>query len=395
MGDGQSRGNGTRFEYLRDYPVLYVDDEAPNLFVFQSTFSDEFEVLTASSAEEALKLMAGRRIAVLLADHRMKDMTGVELCEAVREKHPHVGRILVTAYSDQKTAIDAINRAGVARYLAKPWRLDDVRQVLREAIARAHLENTVRSLNAEIIDRERLATLAAMRARLLHDLANLNLSVQGSCMSLEALLPRAREGLGEHDWVQMREAVSNLRMAVDHMTSLHQKREQAARLAPASKAYWPVHEILDTVRELTRGEILCAGARLEMDCAHDLRVFADRTDVARILINLLSNALHAIEAAGVHPGEVRIRAYRNDETTALEVSDNGAGVPRRLARRIFEPAFTTRADHGGSGLGLAICRELAMANDGTVDLVEPRRDRKAASGGAQFVVRLPEKPLRG
>lgn len=395
MSGGAARSSGPRFEYLRDYPVLYVDDEEPNLVVFRGTFADEFDVVTASSAEEALKILSQRRVAVLLADHRMRDMTGIELCEAVREKHSHVIRILVTAYSDQKTAVDAINRGGVARYLAKPWRLDDVRQVLRDAVARAHLENTVRSLNAEIIDRERLATLAAMRARLLHDLGNLNLAVQGSCMRLESLLPRAKNAMDNDVFVQVQEAVSNLRMAVDHMTSLHQKRELAARLAPASKAYWPLHDVLETVRELTRVEMAGSGVRLDLDCPHDLAVFADRTDVARILVNLITNAMHAIESAGIQQGEVRIRASTDGTQSILEVADNGPGVPHRLAKRIFEPAFTTRSDRGGSGLGLAICRELAQANDGTVDLVENARERKTASGGAQFVVRLPCKPIRG
>ena len=93
-----------------------------------------YEVVTASSGEEALRVLAERPIAVLVTDQRMRDMTGIALCEEVRERYPAVIRILVTAYSDQATAIDAINRGGVSRYVAKPWRLDEVRQILRNAV---------------------------------------------------------------------------------------------------------------------------------------------------------------------------------------------------------------------------------------------------------------------
>lgn len=388
-----SRQHGARFEYLRDYPILYVDDEEPNLLVFRGSFGDEFDVVTAPSGAAALRILAEQRIAVLMTDQRMRDMTGIELCETVRERYPSVIRILVTAYSDHRTAIDAINRSGVSRYLAKPWRLDDVRQVLREAVDHAHLEGMVRTLQTEILDRERLATLAAMRARLLHDMANVNMAIQGSAQRLEGLVPSLKTGLDMDTFLQVRDAIANLRMAVDHLTVLHQKREQATRLAPASKCYWPVTEILDSVREMTRAEI-ARTARLFIQCSPQLVVWADPTDVSRILMNLLTNSAHAIESGGVRDGEIRIRAAAEGDNVLIEVVDNGPGVPHRLANRIFDPAFTTRSDRGGSGLGLAICRELAQVNDGTVELLEPPKNPKDGPAGATFQVRLPAHPQR-
>lgn len=393
MARNELRPHDARFEYLRDYPILYVDDEEPNLLVFRGSFGDEFDVVTASSGEAGLRILGERRIAVLLTDQRMREMSGVELCETARERFPNVIRILVTAYSDHQTAIEAINRSGVSRYLAKPWRLDDVRQVLREAVDRAHLEHMVRTLQSEILDRERIATLAAMRARLLHDMANVNIAIEGSAQRLEGLVPSLEDGLDPDLFVQVRDAVANLRMAVDHMTTLHRKRVQSTRLAAASKCYRPVIEILESVREMTRSEVSHV-ARLVLSCPEDLVVWADQTDISRILMNLLTNAAYAIETTGRRDGEIRIRATAEGASVLLEVSDNGPGVPHRLAGRIFEPAFTTRPERGGSGLGLAICRELALANDGTVELVEPLRNAKDGPAGAVFQVRLPAHPPR-
>jgi signal transduction histidine kinase len=393
MARADSHQHGACFEYVSDYTILYVDDEEPNLLVFRGSFGEEFDVVTASSGEEALRVLAERPIAVLVTDQRMRDMTGIALCEEVRALYPTVIRILVTAYSDQATAIDAINRSGVSRYVAKPWRLDEVRQILRESVDRAHLEGTVRSLRTEILDRERLATLAAMRARLLHDMANVNMAIQGSAQRLEGLVPALRNCLDTDLFLQVRDAVSNLRMAVDHMTTLHQKREQATRLTSVSKRYFPVVEILESVREMTRNEV-SRTARLVVQCPPGLVAWADPTDVSRILMNLLTNAAHAIESAGVREGEIRIRAVAEGDSVLIEVVDNGPGVAHRLAKRIFEPAFTTRSERGGSGLGLAICRELAHANDGSVELLEPPRNAKEGPAGATFQVRLPAHPLR-
>jgi signal transduction histidine kinase len=371
-------------EYLRDYPVLYVDDEEPNRVVFAATFGDEFDVLCAGSADEALRIIGESGVAVMLADQRMPVRTGIELCEAVRERFPTVLRLLVTAYSDQSTAIEAINRGGVMRYLTKPWSLEEVRLVLREAVERAHLESTVRLLRTAIIERERVGTLAAMRARVLHDLANLDMVVAEACASLEFLTEPLRRALSGELYTEVEAAVSKLRTAVEHITNLHRRRAQTAQLVPGSRRLHRLTELLETVRELVRGEI-SGSARLTIDCAEHLHVFADRTDVSRILMNLITNARQAIDDAGVRRGEIRVAAAHRDHRIEIEVTDNGPGVSADVARRIFEPAFTTRGESGGWGLGLAICRELAQANDGTVELLPPA----PGGGGARFRVTIP------
>ncbi len=94
---------------MQDYPVLYVDDEAPNLDVFEAVFGDAFVVHLANSGEEALALLDTERIAIVVADNRMPHMSGIELFRIIGERFPVVRRVLCTAYSDQRTAIDAIN----------------------------------------------------------------------------------------------------------------------------------------------------------------------------------------------------------------------------------------------------------------------------------------------
>ena len=141
--------------YSEQYPVLYVDDEQPNLLVFQSYFSEDFTIICASSASEALDILERRRVSILFADKKMPGMDGIELCELVKKKYPSILRILVTAFSDQQTAIDSINRGGVIRYLLKPWNVEEVEQILRDLVSRAHLETMVRKLQAGIVEKER------------------------------------------------------------------------------------------------------------------------------------------------------------------------------------------------------------------------------------------------
>lgn len=118
----------------REYPILFVDDEPENLRVFELTFRREFQIRTARSGTEALQSLHDHPAALVLSDHRMAGMSGVELLAKVREIDPRTLRMLVTAYGDAGTLSEAINNGWIYRYLAKPWRPDEMRLSLRNAI---------------------------------------------------------------------------------------------------------------------------------------------------------------------------------------------------------------------------------------------------------------------
>ena len=89
---------------------MFVDDDEANLVVCEAALGDDFDVQTASSAADALKVFEERDVAVLVTDQRMPGVTGVELCEQVKERSPDTIRILITAYSDLKAAIEEFRR---------------------------------------------------------------------------------------------------------------------------------------------------------------------------------------------------------------------------------------------------------------------------------------------
>jgi response regulator RpfG family c-di-GMP phosphodiesterase len=110
--------------------VLYVDDEQTNLFSFKASFRRDFNVLTANSGEEALKLMETEKIHVIVSDQRMPGMTGIELLQQVKVKYPEPIRILLTGYADINAVIDAINKGEVYRYVTKPWNTDELKTII-------------------------------------------------------------------------------------------------------------------------------------------------------------------------------------------------------------------------------------------------------------------------
>jgi len=118
----------------REYPVLYVDDEPENLRIFELGFRREFSIVTASSGEEGLRILNEQPVALVLSDHRMPGMTGVDFLTRVRELDPKTIRVLVTAYGDAETLSGAINDGSIYRYVPKPWEADELRLTLKRSI---------------------------------------------------------------------------------------------------------------------------------------------------------------------------------------------------------------------------------------------------------------------
>jgi response regulator RpfG family c-di-GMP phosphodiesterase len=113
--------------------VLYVDDEENNLFSFKATFRVKYNILTAISGDEALKILEAKQIHIIISDQRMPEMTGVEFLEIVLGKFPGPMRILLTGYADMAAVVDAVNKGKIFHYLTKPWNEEELDLTINRA----------------------------------------------------------------------------------------------------------------------------------------------------------------------------------------------------------------------------------------------------------------------
>jgi response regulator RpfG family c-di-GMP phosphodiesterase len=106
--------------------ILYVDDEANNLVSFKAVFRVKYNVTTALSGEEAIKILRSKPIDIIITDQRMPQMTGVEFLESILPEFPDPMRILLTGYADMNAVVDAVNKGKIFHYLTKPWNEEEL-----------------------------------------------------------------------------------------------------------------------------------------------------------------------------------------------------------------------------------------------------------------------------
>ena len=134
----------------RKYKILIVDDEEDNLALLYRTLRGKYSITKANSAIAALEILKNEQYDCILSDHKMPLMDGVEFLKRVYDIQPKTMRLLVTAYSDVKILIDAINYAKIYRYIKKPYSPDELLMIVDNALETYQLkldnENLIQDL---------------------------------------------------------------------------------------------------------------------------------------------------------------------------------------------------------------------------------------------------------
>ncbi len=119
--------------------LLIVDDEKAVRYAFKRTFSDEYTICTAENGKEAVEAVDREAPDVVLMDIRMPGMDGLEALAIIKEQHPHVPIIMVTAFADSSSAMQAM-KDGAFDYVAKPFDNDEMRHVIEKALSSCRIQ---------------------------------------------------------------------------------------------------------------------------------------------------------------------------------------------------------------------------------------------------------------
>lgn len=352
--------------------VLYVDDEVENLIVFQATFEDHFNVVTAESGQEALDLLAVRAFPVVVADQRMPKMSGSELFSIMRSRYPHTRRVMLTGYADSKAMLQAINQGQVFQFIKKPWEQDMVFSTLVRSIEAYDMSISNMVLQDRLVAADRCATLGRSAAQLAHEMGN------QLCM-LPLLELIEDEYSDKEDLVRM---AGFARTTHERLVQIINEVKAFVRFERETVVTQPLHlsEMIHELVEFLRYEKSLPLERLTVTLHSDPRIRAHRVKLQQVLLNLLKNAAHAVRNRT--DGHITLSVAEVAGRAQIVVADNGCGMTPDVAQRIWEPFFTTKGEEG-TGLGLDVARSIIIAHDGTIEC------QTAPDQGATFTISLP------
>lgn len=360
--------------------LLLVDDSRVNLRAYAAVLEGlDHDIVTATSGNEAVRLLAERQFALLLIDVRMPGIDGFETVELLRHRLRRATPVIFVTGEIDDEAMRRAYEFGAVDYLVKPVDPHVLRGKVRNLLALYEQGIELERRAALLMEQQKQLAEAAAEARrqdtnigiVAHDLRNpLNAITTGADLIRRVLdLPDQAHAIADRIDRSARRMTLMIRDILDfsrgHLGGGIPLNLQAVDLAALSGS------IADEV------QFAHPSARIDIRALGDLRGTWDQARIEQALSNLLANA---VQHGG---GEVTLSASgRERDHVSVAVRNGGAPIPAEQLPDLFDAFRKGEKSPAGLGLGLFIVREIVRAHDGTIEV-------ESSSDGTVFTVRLP------
>ncbi|MEI8355914.1 MAG: response regulator [Deltaproteobacteria bacterium] len=380
--------------------ILIVDDEKINLDLISILLSNRgFGTLIASSAEEGLALIEREKPELAIIDYMMPGMDGFVALKEVRRRFPDTYVIMFTGKGSEEIAVELM-KAGASDYILKPFvnkdLLDRVRKVL--TIRKVELENRdllqerenllreialwnreldrrvkekseeLKRAQAEIIQSEKLSSLAFFSAGMAHEIRNpLN--------SISLFVQLIESGLEDPEKIEYSEKIFKEIARIDRilrnlLDSVKRPRFELKEV----RIDQVINNTLDFLKSLIEMH--------KVEVKRDFRrippaIQADPLEVEQLFSNLFVNAIDEMHNGGT----LKVFLDHDNKNIQINISDTGKGIPLENLDKIFDPFFTTKKI--GTGLGLSVVFRIIKTYNGNIKVSNEH------GKGALFCVSLP------
>jgi two-component system NtrC family sensor kinase len=374
---------------MRNIHILLVDDENN----YRQTLSKRlmkrgFVVDQSASGNECLSLLKEKKVDVVILDIKMPGMGGLDVLRHIKNRFPKTEVILLTGHATTDTGVEGI-KSGAFDYLSKPIELDHLVNKIDQAhakILRLDAEQKEREyrkrIEQQMIATERLASLGTLAAGVAHEINNPLAIISESVGWMGQLL--AKEELKDIPHKQNFEmALGRVVKSVNRSKKITHQLLGFVRKSDSLLSEVDLNDLIDESIQLIELELKKRDIKIikEIDPSQE-KILSDPFQIRQVLVNLLTNAVHAIGSEG----SITISLKNFEDQIVITVKDSGVGIPGENMEKIFEPFFSTKPPGEGTGLGLFVTRGIIEKLGGSVEVESKVGD------GSLFIIRLPKQP---
>ena len=355
--------------------ILYIDDEPNNLVGFKASFRTTYNVLTAENTTEAFHFLDNHPdIRIIFCDQRMPYKTGVEFFEEIRDRFPLPIRILITAYTDIESVINAVNKGNIFRYIKKPWVDEDIISSIKEA-NNFYLANSMLAIKNQELQKA-YNELDKFAYSVSHDLRGPLSGILGAItvaydMNIE---PEMKELL-----TLMEKSVQKLDTYITSMHDYFSLQRGELKITDIDFKLL-AEELKDIYRVTAKTQNIEFIVTVEQS-----QIFrCDETAIRLILTNLISNAFKYQKKYADHKS-VEVNILVNKGVATFTISDTGIGILETYFKEIFNLFSRAVSQEAGTGFGLYNVKGALVKLNGDIKV------SSTLNTGTVFTVTIPGK----
>ncbi len=264
--------------------------------------------------------------------------------------------------------------------LAAPDRVVEIKSIICEwengpaVLAFARDVTARKALDKKLVETDRLNALGTLSAGVAHEINNPLTYAQLSLQRMERTLAKAN--LSDAVAASLREQLHDVHHGIARVASITSSLRMFARPDESPPGPIDAVSVLERALKMVDNELRHRGELIRQIEEVPFAI-GNASRLEQVLVNLLINAMQSLPSDGT--GRVEVAVTLRDAAVAIDVTDNGCGIPASVRDRVFDPFFTTKPVGDGMGLGLSVCKTIVESFGGTIELTSTERKGTAVT----------------
>jgi signal transduction histidine kinase len=402
------------------YRILIVDDDPTDLLTLvRSLGKAGYETLQATTGPEAVDVFRRQVPDLVLLDVSMPGLSGFEVCTILKSQEETAGTpVLFTTGSTNPRDIETAFSVGGSDYVTKPLRISEIKARLSVHLQLRHAQRALEESHVQLLRAQKLESIGQLAAGVAHEIntptqyvSDNTRFLQESFAELTGLLETIRgrirgspsedaqrilaevtEAMGEADLdYLLKEVPKSIEQSIEglgRIATIVRAMKDFSHPGATEKAKVDLNRAIESTIAVACNEwryVSEVGCDLDPDLPS---VYCAIGGLNQVVLNLIVNAAHAIADENGNgsreKGVITITTRRDGEMAEIRLTDTGAGIPKKIRGRVFDPFFSTKGVGKGTGQGLALAHSVVVdAHGGSISV------ESAPGQGSTFIIRLP------
>ncbi len=372
------KDNLAEIRFKKPLKVLGVDDSDVDRRLLESmlTVSGEYAsfVQLAKSFAETLALVDEHKFDVIVLDLNLPDSKGIDTLKALDQKCPNIPIVINTGAFEEELGIEALN-SGAQDFLVKgEYTANYLNKALHYAVERKRLQSELISANRRVVETQmqliqsvKMEVVGQLASGVAHEVKNpLGTIEYGITFLKDHLAQKEISKDAQHALTSVLEAVERADIIITDLLNFSSikkiNREEAG-----------LEQVVQKSLFFSKYELKKKRIHVKCKIPEDIpRLVFDANKIQQVLINLILNAVGAMEKGGNLKIEARYEELDENinnfeigqKVIVLSLQDDGESITEENLAKVFDPFFTTKRAKGGVGLGLSVSKQIMDLHEG-------------------------------